>query len=258
MISVLLPIFDPNLKHLESCLRGLRDSNYEQLELIIVADLSSSYTEAMALKLLIENYRKSMRIKFNIRAGKNGISSALNLGISQSEGELIARIDCDDIPYENRFKLQVSAMKEYDSSICYGLAHNQNNKILGSELKADNEIDSFTFQNPIIHPTVMFKKKDILKIGGYNESLNFCEDLDLWLRCIQNKMKFVFVDQPIILYKVPELGRQVNNWRTNIWVRCLNWKVLGLKRFLLGVSAIGLYLFLPAKMKIKIYSFLKG
>jgi len=38
--------------------------------------------------------------------------------------------------------------------------------------------------NPIPHPTVAIRRTVFKRIGNYNESLNRCEDFDLWIRAL--------------------------------------------------------------------------
>jgi glycosyltransferase EpsE len=254
MISVLLPVFNPDIKNLVNCLNGICKSNYKNLEIIIIADLSAEYIQVDKLDCLINSFKHILDIIFIKRIEKKGIASALNLGIQMSRGDFIARIDADDISYENRFSLQINEMKKYNATICYGLANSQDNKILGKKMISGNEINDFTFQNPIIHPSVMFRKKDIIKIGAYNEDLDYCEDLDLWFRCIKSRLKFVCIGEPVIMYTLPENGRHNRNWITNIVVRFTHWKVLGVRRLIIGVTCIFLYLLLPQNFKSFIYS----
>ena len=47
------------------------------------------------------------------------------------------------------------------------------------------------FSCVISHPSVMFRKSTIQKIGGYNESLHYAEDYDLWLRLSLQKSQSI-------------------------------------------------------------------
>ncbi|MGV2480101.1 UNVERIFIED_CONTAM: glycosyltransferase family 2 protein, partial [Salmonella enterica subsp. enterica serovar Weltevreden] len=41
------------------------------------------------------------------------------------------------------------------------------------------------FDNPFVHSTVMFRKKDSEEIGGYNTDRSYFEDYELWSRFAQ-------------------------------------------------------------------------
>ena len=45
-------------------------------------------------------------------------------------------------------------------------------------------LKGFMRRNPLNHPSVMFRKNDIIEIGSYRD-IKFFEDYELWLRCIK-------------------------------------------------------------------------
>jgi glycosyltransferase involved in cell wall biosynthesis len=120
-----------------------------------------------------------------------GIVAALNTGVfhimNLSHIKYIARIDADDIWLSNKIEIQFSYMlKNPNIDICgtairfikgssyqewhYGEKH--------SQMMADMNIG----QNPIAHPSVIYKKDIFYKCGGYDETFRYNEDLDLWMR----------------------------------------------------------------------------
>jgi glycosyltransferase involved in cell wall biosynthesis len=136
-----------------------------------------------------------------------GIVAALNTGIfyimNLPHIKYIARIDSDDMWLPNKIEIQFSYMLENPSiDICgtairfirgsafqewhYGETHNQ---IIG-----DMQIG----QNPIAHPSVIYKKNIFYKCGGYDETYKYNEDLDLWMRASKH---FIFHNmQEVLLY----------------------------------------------------------
>lgn len=120
-----------------------------------------------------------------------GIVAALNTGLfhimSLPHIKYIARIDADDIWTEKKIEIQFSYMLENPNiDICgtairfikgnlyqewhYGEKH--------SQMMADMSVG----QNPIAHPSVIYKKDIFYKCGGYDETFRYNEDLDLWMR----------------------------------------------------------------------------
>ena len=51
----------------------------------------------------------------------------------------------------------------------------------------DNAIKSWllTGKNAIAHPSVIFRKEILLRVGGYDDSYPVAEDHHMWLRCIK-------------------------------------------------------------------------
>ena len=55
-------------------------------------------------------------------------------------------------------------------------------------------------RNPINHPTVLFKKSDIINVGLYKD-IKFFEDYELWLRCIKSGLKIKNINKPLVAMK---------------------------------------------------------
>lgn len=180
-ISVVMPTFNSE-KHLKEAIDSILKQTFGDFELIIVDDLSSDNTKNIVL-----SYQDS-RIRFIENKSKN-ISKALNIGILNSKGKYIARMDSDDIALPDRLK------KQYEF-----LEKNKHISILGSNVIEISENGDFLkksslISNPTIidalsscvvcHPTVMLRKKDLNKWNlRYNEQYNAAEDQELWARAL--------------------------------------------------------------------------
>lgn len=137
-----------------------------------------------------------------------GIVAALNTGIfhimNLSHIKYIARIDSDDLWLENKIDVQFSYMLDNPSiDICgtairfiignvfhewyYGQYHDQ--------ILSDMQIG----QNPIAHPSVIYKKDIFYKCGGYDETYKYNEDLDLWMRASKH-FKFHNIQHVLLYY----------------------------------------------------------
>ena len=71
-----------------------------------------------------------------------------------------------------------------------------------SPTKKENILKESMYRNPVNHPTVMFKKKDIITIGSYKNMLYF-EDYELWLR-ISKKHNIYPMKNYLTYYEVRE------------------------------------------------------
>jgi glycosyltransferase involved in cell wall biosynthesis len=122
-----------------------------------------------------------------------GLGSALNAGLKSCRNDLVARMDTDDISFKYRMEYQ---LKEFindpnltiiGSPVLEFYDVVENSKILRDVPKTHQEILKFSRRrSPFNHPTVVFNKKNILKIGGYS-SIRRIEDLDLFVRLLQEK-----------------------------------------------------------------------
>lgn len=121
---------------------------------------------------------------------RNMLAGMRNFAISQSDGKYIAILDDDDEFY-NKQKLsqQVSFLKAYPEYKVIGtniLVHTPDFKIQGEKLypQSDEQIcKSILVSNPFYHSATMFRKDDVVSIGGYKPMGKEKEDNEylLWL-----------------------------------------------------------------------------
>lgn len=197
LVSVLFPVYKFN-EYLYPAINSILSQSYKNFEFIIIDDSRDNLIEKVILEI-----RDSRIIR--IEGGKNGLSSALNLGIENSSGEFIARMDADDISIQSRFEVQLNYIKKYNLDLC-----GSNIKLFGSvnQITVFPEFnDDIKFQFlvgcPIAHPTV-FAKAELFKKYKYNEELLASEDYDLWCRMVNDGVKFGNVQNILLEYRMHE------------------------------------------------------
>lgn len=162
------------------------------------------------IKKDLNNYLKNInKIKKNIIITKininKGLGFALNHGLQKSKYDIIARLDPEDEIINNRFFVQ---KKEFDLnsnlSICGSYIYEKffkKNKLIKRPIDNIKIYKSLKSSNPIIHSSVMFRKKDILSVGGYPHILK-CQDYLLWILCKEKKLIFKNIDKPLLKTKL--------------------------------------------------------
>ncbi len=89
--SVVVPVFDPPIERLRSCLQSIGDQTFRDFELILVDDGSSGSIR----ELLIETCASSSRYVL-VKQNNRGASAARNLGTQSSQGDYLCYLDADD------------------------------------------------------------------------------------------------------------------------------------------------------------------
>lgn len=179
-VSVLIPVYNGALG-INRTLESLANQTYQDFEVIVVDDGSTDDTVPVVEKV----YPRATIVK-----QKNaGIAAALNHGIEYCNGEYIARIDCYDISYPNRFNSQVKFLDENHE---YGIVggHILLYEIDGTELgickypiNSRAIVTALHLKNPsILHEAAMIRKSTLLEVGGYDVFYNGREDYELWCR----------------------------------------------------------------------------
>ena len=193
---------------------------------------------------------------FNLSHGK-GIGFALAYAVSRVTQSYVMRHDIGDDLLEYRISEAITAISNnQDVDIFYADAIFVKNNIEKTVNYPRSEFElkkAFIYKNPICHPTVVFKKSSIIEIGNYDASLRYCEDLDLWLRAIKNRLKFFCISKPAVRYLSPETVRTDANWRANLIVRLRNFGSPNLFYSSFSIFILALFCILPKFIKSKIY-----
>lgn len=221
-ISVIMPVYNGE-RYTKETIESVIAQTFPDFEFIIIDDGSTDNT------LGIVNSFNDNRIKI-LKQNHGGIVKALNLGIKESQGEYIVRIDADDMCVQNRFKKLVEYMDQNKSVVvCGSWAEmiNENGEVIG-ELKYppinnDNIRKYILLHNPFIHPSVIFRKDILNKVGGY-KNFKHNEDYELWTRMLRLGEGYN-IPENLIKYRVhkKQITRE-GNFRMRIvgvWVRIM-------------------------------------
>ncbi|EGZ3996378.1 glycosyltransferase, partial [Salmonella enterica subsp. enterica serovar Wichita] len=168
---------------------------------IIIANGKDASEIATTLKGKINTSQQVKVIETCI--GQLGFS--LNLAISQSNYDIIARMDSDDIAHPDRLEKQITYLEKNNLDLV-GTAINlidENDIFLGLRTYPQkNEIfKKIIFKNPFAHPSVMFRKAFFLKHRGYSGGFN-SEDYDLWLRMRDSTPRWDNMEEPLLNYRI--------------------------------------------------------
>lgn len=203
--SVLLSIY---YKESSCNLRQSLDSVFEQTlaptEVVIVEDGPLTTELYSVLDEYNDKYEAFKRIKLE----KNqGLGYALNHGLKYCSHDIIVRMDTDDICIPTRFEKQIKFMEEHPEIDVCGSWINEfidspDNVISQRRVPAKtSEIKNYIKRGcPFNHPTVVFRKSAIQKVGGYKD-FYLLEDWYLWARLIENNVVMTNIQESLLLFR---------------------------------------------------------
>jgi len=117
-----------------------------------------------------------------------GISNALNEGISSSHYPFIARLDSDDLMSVDRIKKQLQEFQKRSNLVAIGgqsiIIDESGNQTGSIRYPVGRKLVKWalSFSSPIAHPATTIKKTALEQLGGYRPGYLHAEDHDLWVR----------------------------------------------------------------------------
>ena len=186
LVSIIIPLFNCEL-YVEETLQSLINQSYTNWESIIVDDGSID----SSISIVRKKQKQDNRIFFHKRENlPKGGSVCRNIGIKKAKGKYVIFLDSDDLLsstcLENRVKLieqnldldfAVFPMQQFTTSTTEGQ--------LTSRLNVKNHLAHFIATDCIWQITSpIWKKKILLKLGGFDERLPRLQDPNLHMRAL--------------------------------------------------------------------------
>ena len=160
---------------------------------------------------LWKNYNSNISYKY-IHLENKSFTEALNIGINNATGEIIFRQDPDDFSERLRVETILNFFDLNDVDIVSSRAKICNQAgITLSKTKLIKNIDFNTLSkgNPLIHGSIAFKKKSIIRIGLYNTIFRKTQDYELYFWALKNDLKIEFISDT--LYNLRIHSESVSN-----------------------------------------------
>jgi glycosyltransferase involved in cell wall biosynthesis len=199
LISIVLPVYNPDLDLLRAAVDSIRNQIYARWELCVADDAS---TDPEVRPVLEELARSDTRIKLTFREENGHISACSNSALELATGEWCALLDQDDAFAENALALVALEIERYPEA---RLVYSDEDKIDENGVrsnpffKPDWNPELFLGQNYINHLGVYCA--DLLRaIGGFREGFEGSQDYDLALRCVEKLRPEQVRHIPHILY----------------------------------------------------------
>ena len=213
LVSVILPVKNCG-EYLPEAVDSVLGQTFRDLEIILVDDHSTDGS-VQALG------RDDARLKIFSNPGE-GLVDALNAAAAISSGELLARMDGDDVSEPSRIARQVELMdgdKDIGVSGCLvevvadagvGEGYRAYESWINSLVSREDIEREIFVESPLPHPTTMIRRGVFRRLGGYRD-MGWPEDYDLWLRAYE---------AGVGMAKVPEVLLKWRDWPKRVSKTC--------------------------------------
>lgn len=190
-ISVIIPTFN-RARFILKALKSVQNQSVNVDEIIVVDDGSTDESkELLESEDIVYLYQNN-----------SGVSTARNEGIRVAKHEWIAFLDSDDTWHKDKIK-EHKALHVNNSEIKASFSDElwiKDEKIVNKKRHLEKEEPTFLNSLRVckIGVSTFFTHKSIFEdIGLFDESLQACEDYDLWLRILK-KHKIKLINKELI------------------------------------------------------------
>ena len=173
---------------------------------------------------VIEKYHESYSSLFTVVKldCNQGLGKALDAGLENCKNDLVARMDADDISLPTRCE-KLLALFQANPNLAIAGTHidefyDEPNNIVSKRIVPTDYESIRKFirrRSPFNHPTVMFRKSEVLRCGGYGK-MRRKQDLDLFSRMINMGCYALNLDESLLLFR----SNEGNYLRRKSWEYC--------------------------------------
>ncbi len=202
-VTVLMTVYN-GLPYLPGAIESVLVQTFSDFEFLIVDDASTDNSVAC-----IRSYADP-RIRLVRNETNLGQTRSLNRGLQLALGRHVARLDQDDVCLPQRLEKQVVFLQHRPEVAVVGTLMLGMDESGNKRRRFGRYIDDYpTFlalllvgDCPLAHPSVMFRREVVMKLGGYDDSFSPAEDYHLWSKLAMQRHGACVIGEPLLLYRV--------------------------------------------------------
>lgn len=208
-VSVIVPTYN-RAEKLKRALASVSAQSRGDLELIVVDDASGDDTRDVVESLSDANLR------YVRHSSRKGGSAARNTGLRVCQGDYVAFLDSDDewLPTKIERQLEVFARCSSETGLVYtGAVHVRPGRepAVRTPRYRGSIARQLLTENVVGSASAGMVRRDVLDlVGGFDETLEALQDLDLWLR-ISERFRIDFVPDILVRIHVHEGAERISN-----------------------------------------------
>ncbi|WP_173973342.1 glycosyltransferase family 2 protein, partial [Flavobacterium bizetiae] len=193
LISIIIPCYN-DWQYVEEAINSALNQTYTNKEVIVVDDGSNTKTKEVLEQL-------ELKITKLITQENSGQSKARNVGIEAARGDYILVLDSDDF-FDSTFCTKaMSAFADPKITLVTSFTKRFDEFTSSLYYPQGGQLKDFLMYNEATG-SAMFKKKDFLIAGGYDETMRFgFEDWEFYIRLLKNGGKAFVISEVLFNYR---------------------------------------------------------
>lgn len=202
--SVIIPLYNKE-NFVQDAIKSILNQTFTDFELLIINDCSTDKSVEIASEFLSE------KVKIIHHEKNRGLAATRNTGIKKASSNYVTYLDADDVWKPHFLEKIFDLIQNFPEARIFGTNYQEiwkgtlKTPLNGSESLEENYKGYINFfklnikQGIYCHGSVCFHKEVFEKIGYYNESIQFSEDLDFNIRANYH-FKLAYDKTPQMIY----------------------------------------------------------
>jgi hypothetical protein len=198
-VSIVVPTHN-YAGYVGQAIRSALQQGYGPVEIVVVDDGSTDDTPAV-----LREFGSAIQ---TVRLEGRGVSAARNAGLDRTRGDYVVLLDADDLlvpggvaaqvaSFERRSDLDAVIGEWYTCHVPSGTIVRNRSALRGDALA------HLLRRNIAATPSaVMLRRATLVELGGFDTSLGFTADWEMWLRLAKRGGGFARVTAPTAVYRV--------------------------------------------------------
>jgi len=200
-VSFIMPVYNCEV-YLAQSLDSIRAQTFEDWELIAVDDCSTDGS----MQMLKAYERRDPRIRAFRQHANRGVGGTLDRAVGEARGELIARMDGNDVAHPQRLEWQVAYLREHPEVVAVGgqvTLVRANGEAYGTKTfptDPDTLYSMMYLSAPIQHPTLVVNRALLPNEFTWFDGWPCGEDSNLFFKLVQYG-KIANIPQFVLSYR---------------------------------------------------------
>lgn len=194
LVSIVIPVYNGS-NYMREAIDSALAQTYKNIEVIVVNDGSNDNGET---ERIAKEYGERIRY---ISKKNGGVSTALNTGIRNMNGEYFSWLSHDDVYMPDKVEREVEALAGLDNKctvVCCGSVHiDKDSNLIGTmpnvdisavkHLSWDDVLMLLLKQGSINGCTLLIPREIFDQVGYFDETLRFNQDGFMWMKIFLRK-----------------------------------------------------------------------
>lgn len=235
MISIIIPIYNPDIEKLKKCIESVINQTYCDLEIILINDGSCD-----KIKKICDKYSQVDSRIIVCHKKNEGVSIARNYGIKISKGEFLTFLDADDYLETNAIELLYKTATEKRVDVVRGeyfIEHEKNTRKgeINTELYDKISYDRYTVIKKILNGEIkayvwvlLINSKIVKNKILFNGNIHYMEDTIFYLKIFSDVKNYCFIENRLCYHVInsESATNKLENFSRNMFNAIEVYKIL--------------------------------